>query len=222
VTKNYIALFTTLFLLVTGCSVERNIKIDARLSLPPVVRQLPLHIGVHYNPEFIEFTNKFELIGCGPNGRRDKTYIFFIFPIGVASRDFFEQCISGMFASVQPISDPHQFSKQLSPIDGWLEPKIESFNWETDCTNDFLSDFRFISSIAYSVNLYDSNSQLVTSIKFRGLSFVNVKDFKFQDNSLGAERAIQDAMGKFMIDFYDLPEVQQWLSNHVVVPGSSQ
>jgi len=50
-TKHFMALFITLILCVAGCSVERSLKLDARLPLPPAVKPAPLHIGVYYGPD---------------------------------------------------------------------------------------------------------------------------------------------------------------------------
>lgn len=225
-TKKYLTLFTTLFLFMVGCSFERTLKLDARLSRPPAVKQIPLRIGVYYNPEFTDFTKKLELIGCGPNGRKDKSGIFFTFTIGEASKDLFDQCISSMFTAVLQIPSPRHCSNHASSIDGWLEPKIESFNWETICSNDFFSQGRIVARVVYSVNLYGCDGRLVTSIESIGSSSEHPKVCLTKDckDSLATEQAMQDAMAKFMIDFYDQPEVQQWLSSHIVVPpaGSLQ
>lgn len=218
--NKYITLFVILTLFMAGCTIERTLKLDARLSLPPAINKIPLHIGVYYNPNFIEYTPKFQLIACGPNGRKDESGLHFIFPVGVASRDLFDQCISSMFASVVLISDPKQFASQVSFIDGWVEPKIESFNWEMECTSDYFSTGRLTASIVYSVNLYNSDGHLVTSIKSIGTS-VEHPELCFQNckDSIVTEQAIRDGMAKFMIDFYERPEAQQWASSHTGVKG---
>lgn len=217
--KNYMTLFTTLFLLMAGCSFEQNVKLDARLSIPPAVKQMPQHIGVYYSPEFIEFKKKIEL-GCLRNGKWEKTSFFFTFPVGTASRDLFNQCLSSMFTSVETIPAPHLRSNQAFSIDGWLEPKIESFNWEMNCTNDYFSAGSFTATIVYLIKIYDSDGHLVTSIKAMGTSTAKSPKPCFKDcRDSPTEQAIQDAMAKFLIDFYDRAEIQQWLSNHVTVPG---
>jgi hypothetical protein len=53
-------LLTILVLLEAGRS--HTVKFDTRLALSPAVKQIPLHVGVYYSPEFVEYTKKAELI----------------------------------------------------------------------------------------------------------------------------------------------------------------
>jgi hypothetical protein len=217
-------LLTALALLTAGCSFERNIKLDARLPLPPAFKQMPLNIRVYYSPEFVGYTKKIELIGCGPNGRKDKTGIFFIFPIGTSSRDLFDQIIESMFTSVTRTSGASLSFSNTQSIDGLLELRIESFDWETECTRDYLSTGRFLARVSYVINLYDSpDGRLLSSIRVEGQGTEDprlcLKDCK---DSIAAEQAIQDAMAKFMTDFQKQPEVRAWLSSHASMPGYHQ
>ena len=217
------ALLTASFLLFTGCSLERNLKLDARLPLPPAVKQMPVHIGLYYSPEFVKYARRIELIGCGPSGRRDRSGIYFVFPVGTASEDLFDQVIGSMFAKIISTSSPSQTSNNVSSVDGLLEPQIESFHWETVCSKDYLSTGKFAARVRYVINLYSPDGHLVLSMRVEGfgtekpkLCFADCKD------SLAAEQAMQDAMAKFMIEFPEQPEVKQWLSTRVPVPGNDQ
>jgi hypothetical protein len=211
-TKHFMVLLITLFLFMAGCSIERSLKLDARLPLSPAVKQAPLHIGVYYSPEFIDYTKKIELIGCGPSGRRDRYGIFSIFPVGAASRDLFDQITAGMFAFVTRVADPSQPLSDTSSVDGLLELRIESFDWGTMCTKDYLSTGKFTASVCYVINLYSSEGSLVASMRVEGLGIEKPKlclvDCK---DSLAAERAMQDAMARFMIEFSEQPQVREWL-----------
>jgi len=207
------ALLIILVLFVAGCSFEHILKFDTRLPLSPAVEQIPLHIGVYYSPEFVEYTKKAELIGCGPNGRKDRWDIFYIFPVGTTSRDLFDQIVTSMFTTVTRTSKPSQSLNSASSIVGLLEPRIESFDWDTVCSDKYLSNGKFIAKVRYVINLYDSlDGHLVASMHTEGqhtekprLCFLDCKD------SFGAAEAIQDAMAKFMIDFYEQSEVKRWL-----------
>lgn len=220
-TKHFMALFITLLLCVTGCSVERSLKLDARLPLPPAVRQVPLHIGVYYSPEFIDYTKKIEFIGCGPSGRRDSYGIFFIFPVGAASRDLFDQVAAGMFAAVTRVADPSQPFRDTSSLDGLLELRIESFDWGTMCTKDYFSTLKFTASVRYVIDLYSSGGSSVASMRVEGLGIEKLKPCLVDcKESLAAERAMRDAMAKFMVEFSEQPQVREWLLARGAAGGS--
>jgi len=203
------ALLTILVLSVAGCSY--TVKFDARLPVSPAVEQIPLRVGVYYSPEFVEYTKKAELIGCAPNGRKDRWGIFYIFPVGTTSREVFDQIITSMFATVTRTSGPPQSLIGASSLDGMLEPRIESFDWDTVCSDRYFSSGKFMAKVQYVVNLYDSlDGHLVASIRAEGQH--SEKPKLSLDNNYGAAGAIQDAMAKFVIDFYEQPEVKRWLS----------
>ena len=216
--KTQIALFVALCLMLMGCAVERNVKLDVRLPLHPAIEQVPLRIGLYYSPEFLAFTKKFE-VACSPSERSD---IFFNFPIGAASRDLFDQIIASMFTSVTRLSNLSQSANRESSLDGLLEPQIESFAWESVCSKpNTLS--HLLASIRYRVNLYDPGGQLVASMQMEGFGyerprvcFGNCKD------SFATEQAIQDAMAKFMLEFCDQPEVKHWTSTLGISCGDRQ
>ncbi len=213
-------IITTVFILfLAGCSIEHTLKLDARLPIPPAVKQYPLYVGVYYSPEFIDYTKKIELIGCGPNGRRDRFGIFFAFPIGTATRDLFDQIIANMFktATIMSIS-PHS-SGNVQSVDGVFEPRIESFTWDTLCTKDYFSTGQFSTTVSYVIDLYDPESHLVLSMHVEGRGVEKPK-LCFQDScnvSVGVKQAIQDAMAKFMTDFEEQSEVKLWLETRIPV-----
>lgn len=223
----YGVLLIAFILFTTGCSFEYKLKFDARLPLSPAVKPTPLNVGVYYSQEFLEYTKRVEMIACGPSGRKDKTGIFFIFPVGTASREVFDQIIASMFATVTTASRPSQFSGDTSPIDYLLEPRIESFDWGTMCSNDYVSKWRSRAKVSYVINLYNTiDSRLVTSMHVEGQSILLKPKACFMlggcNESLGVAQAIQDAMARFMIDFYEQPEVKQWILSHVSASGNSQ
>jgi hypothetical protein len=214
-------LITILVLLVAGCSVERNLKLDARLPLPPAIKQIPFHMGVYYSPEFIGYTKNFELIACGPNGRRDRTDIFFKFPVGTASRDIFDQIIESMFITITRTSSP---ISNTSPVDALLEPQIELFDWDMVCSKDYLSTGIISARISYVINLYSGpDLHLVASMRVEGRS-AEKPELCFRDcrDSIAAEQAMQDAMARFITEFYEQPEVKRWLSASVVLPSNQR
>ncbi len=223
-TKIYSAIIAAFILLTTGCSIERTLKLDAQLPLPPAVKQNPIHIGVYYSPEFVEYKKRIEVILCGPYGRRDQSGVFFTFPIGTSSKDLFDQCISSMFSTVTKISDPPPFTKNTPTLDGVLEPRIESFDWDIVCSQNYFSTGKFSAIVRYLISLYDSDGHLVTSMHLEGRGLEkpllclgdNCKD------SRAAEQAMRDAIAKFMIDFQEQPEVKRWLLTRISAPGKHE
>ncbi|MBP1749402.1 MAG: hypothetical protein H6Q52_1941, partial [Deltaproteobacteria bacterium] len=150
--------------------------------------------------------------------------ILFIFPVGTASRDVFDQVIASMFATVTTASGPSRSLGETSPIDGLLEPQIESFDWDTTCSNDYFSHWKSTARVSYVINLYNSlDGHLVASMHVEGKSILLKPKVCFMsrdcDESLGAAQAIQDAIAMFMIDFYEQPEVKKWISSHVSASG---
>jgi hypothetical protein len=75
--------------------------------------------------------------------------------------------------------------------------------------------------VSYIINLYNGpDGQLVSSMHVEGRSIEKPKDLFFHiKDSLAAEQAMQEAMARFMIDFYERPEVKQWIATRVLVSG---
>jgi hypothetical protein len=221
--KIYTLLFTSLILLITGCSVERNLKLDARVPLPPAFQKIPLHIGVYYSPEFVEYTKKLEMLSCGPHGRRDRFDIFFIFPIGAASKDLFDQITASMFTKVTVTSVPSRSLNTALPLDEILEPEVDFFKWDTLCSKDYFSEGKMAAAVGYTIRVYGPDGRPLTKILVKGLSIEKPK-LCFRDcrDSLVTEKAIQDAMAKFMVEFPEQPAVRQWLSTAVKRSGKVQ
>jgi len=195
------------------------VKFDARLPVSPAVDQIPLHVGVYYSPEFVEYTKKAELIGCGPNGRRDKWGIFYIFPVGTVSRDLFDQIVASMFVTATRTSGPPQSLNGAPSIDGLIEPRIESFDWDMVCSAEYFSSGKFMAKVRYVIDLYDSlDGHLVASMPAEGEHIEKPK--LSLDPNFGAKGAIQGAMAKFILDFYHRSEVKAWVSTRM--SGSQQ
>jgi hypothetical protein len=225
--KIYRTLVAVFLLLISGCAIEHSKKMDARLALPPIANQLPLRIGVYYSPEFIEYTPKVGALEICERNRSDvpsKSNIFIlIFPVGSSSRDLFDQMASSMFTTVIRTAGPSQSSGHLS-LDGVLEPRIESFEWYAMCEEIKKDPNKLLKNaarVSYIINLYNGpDGQLVSSMHVEGRSIEKPKDVFFHiKDSLAAEQAMQEAMARFMIDFYERPEVKQWIATRVLVSG---
>ena len=208
-------LFAALFLIVAGCSVERNLKLDARLSLSPAFQPIPVRVGVFYSPEFLAATKKIEL-KCRPNERTD---IFFIFPLGQASSELFDQIAASIFASVRRLSGRVPSADEKGTVDGVLELRIVAFEWKPQCPQE--KSYHILSRISYTVNLFDPDGRLITSAGISGVGSEKPKPcFSGCKDSYATERAIRDAMADFMLRFFERPEVKEWLSKRNMPEGS--
>jgi hypothetical protein len=223
--KIFRTLVAVFFLLVSGCAYEHTKKMDVRLPLPPIAKQLPLRIGVYYSPEFIEYTQKVGQLELFERNRSDvpsKANLFIlIFPVGSSSRDLFDQITSSMFTTVIRTAGPSQSSGHLS-LDGLLEPRIESFEFYGVKENP--KSPHIAASVSYVINLYNGpDGQLVSSMHVEGRSRESTKSlFSHIKDNPTAEHAMQEAMARFMIDFYERPEVKQWIATRVLVSGDHQ
>jgi hypothetical protein len=221
VAMSYRTLVIAFILIMTGCSLERTVKLDTRLPHPPAVKQMPLHMGVYYSPEFLGYTERKQLIMCGPSGRRDPSGIYFIFPVGTASRDLFDQIIGSMFTEITSMTGP---LTDTSSVDALLEPQIEFFDWDMVCSKDYLSTGIISAKVSYVIHLYNGpDRHLVASLHVEGRSSEKPElCFKECRDSLAAEQAMQDAMARFITEFYEQPEVKRWLPASVVLPRNQR
>lgn len=216
---NLAGLLAGLLLALTGCTVERTLKLDARLSRPPVVRQLPRRVGVYYSPEFVGYSRTIGLMSCGLDGRRGDLGVYFIFPIGPASRELFDQIAARMFATVTPVAAPPPYPGGRPPLDGILVPQIASFDWNLLCGQ---ATGYYEARVVYLIALYDGvDGRLVATLPVvgRGLEKPKVCLRDCRD-SVGTEQALRDAMAAFMVEFPEQPEVRQWLSRPAPAPGA--
>lgn len=204
-------LLAAFFMIMTGCSNVRNVKLDARLPISPAVKQLPLNVATYYSPEFTDYTKRFELMICGTNGKKNKVGFAYIFPVGASSRELFDQIITSMFTTVTNASSISQSFSDTVHVDGIIEPRIDSFNWDAWCT-----DANIRADISYVINLYNGlDRKLVTSMHVKGWSIEKPRPCIFNcKHGAATEQAIQAAMANFIIEFYEQPDVKQWLLTH--------
>lgn len=216
----YRTLAIAFIIIMTGCSHERTAQLDTRLPRSPVVKQMPLHVGVDYSPEFLGFTARKEIIFCGPSGRKDSTRIYYTFPIGAASRDLFDQIIESMFTEITRTAGT---LTNTSSVDALLEPQIEFFDLDFVCSQDSLSEETISAKVNYVIHLYNGpDRHLVVSFHVGGQSRERPYLVVRNAGKTLAEQAMRDAMARFMIEFQDNPEVKRWLSTRSAVTGTQQ
>jgi hypothetical protein len=217
--RNFLIL-PLMILLILGCTVERNVRLSTRLSVPPAFRPLPVHVGLFYESDIHNYKKRIELIGCGPHGRRDHYDIFFVFPVGEASRELFDQIAASMFRQVTVMANPSSPSGKTQAVDGFLELRIDSFEWGTVCTKDYLSTGKYFANVGYVISLYDADGRFLVSIPVNGTAIEKPKPcWKDCRDSPAAQTAIRDAAARFMVTFPERPEVREWLSRRR--PGSA-
>jgi hypothetical protein len=207
--------------------MTRMVKLDARLPLSPIVEKLPLHVGVHYSPEFLVYVRKFPFIMCADGGRSpiSDSGMSYAFPVGTASKDLFDQVIASMFTIATRSSDQSSPLSGVTSFDGVFELQIVSFDWASSCFyGKWTPKGRFITRVSYTISLYSKDGHLVTSMNFNGEGSEKYEVCFFVDceKSLATEEAMLDAMAKFMIEFREQPEVKRWLSTLSAGQGNNQ
>jgi hypothetical protein len=92
------------------------------------------------------------------------------------------------------------------------------------CSQDYLSTGIIVAKVSYVIHLYNGpDRHLIASIHVEGRSREHPElCLKECRDSLAAEQAIQDSMARFIIDFYDQPEVKRWISTHSTTTGYRQ
>jgi len=194
--------FTILFLL-ASCACTRYIELNPKLDKQSLYDPIPLTVGYYKNPELI---NRLEERDYNRSGS-------FVFPIGQASTELFEQILATMFAKVVPT--PNRNIKRFSgtqQLAGIIDIDITEFFSSVD---SMYTGNPFPYSITYKISITDSFGNPVAS--WPVTSHCNTSQAcpgrLFCTHSDVVEFVMQDAMAKFMVDFHNKPEITKWLSD---------
>jgi hypothetical protein len=134
------SLFAFCFLLL-GCN--KNVTISEVEHYPkPLLKPLPLKIGVHYNDGF----RKYETSEWVLNIR-----------LGKANIALFDYILSHVFEEVTPVQNLSEVNEDMGNFDIILEPSITSYS----CNFDFITDYSKVKcqvNITYAIAFYSLNS----------------------------------------------------------------
>jgi len=138
-----------------------------------------------------------------------------VFPIGQASAKAIEDAAGRVFLRVVPISQPPGPGVS-GQFDAVLEPRIENFALDVP----FLKTSAHRAEVTYLFTLYDAGSVPVAAWTVSGVG-ESPGGFTFSYTKWPAEaanRAIEDAMRKFVEGTADEPEIRIWLDRTSPAP----
>jgi len=201
----------TLPLLLFGCT--RTVTLQPRLiaHLPPTA-EVPLAVGVHYSAEFRNYEHSYT-----PAARAYKA----ILPLGSASAALFKDLFPKVFKKVVWLESRVPEPGARAALAAIIEPKVESFSFYD---LGFRGRRRRVGApdtvgyravITYRFMLYTPEGKEIGSWTTKGVGYGYPGEGLFFPNSSpdreAAELALQDAEGKFVSAFEEVPEAKRWL-----------
>ncbi|MDP6264744.1 MAG: hypothetical protein QGG98_05760 [Pseudomonadales bacterium] len=185
--------------LIAGCGTSVAVK----GTLPtPVVRQIPLHVGVLYTSEFKEFLHTERV-------RERGTYKI---DIGQQNYSFFQRLFEAMFVESREVSAPPLSSKDSKGLAGIIVPKITKYGF----LSPHISGLKFYSaSIQYHMTIYDMDGVPLAEWDVVGYGKTPSSSFG-EGEALGEATmlAIRDGGARIAMETVEQPGVRKWLSSN--------
>jgi hypothetical protein len=187
-----------------------NTSVTVEGSLPtPLVRKLPLNMGVYYPPAFRDFTHKEKIYEQGT----------WTVDMGTQNLEFFRGMFTAMFDQTVEIQDLHiptgdevGAGNVLVPegLDGIIVPEIAKYGFLTPQ----ISGLNFFSaSIHYRINIYDKAGNL--AVNWMVVGYGKSPTSMFRDGEALKDAtilAIRDGGARIAIGTFQHPAVIKWLS----------
>ena len=198
-----VVLITAVF--ATGCST--SVKVEG--SLPtPLVKSLPLKMGVYYSPEFRNFTHEEKIFQQGT----------FSVNMGSQNLQFFQAMLGAMFEQLQEVKDLQlpaenkvgaKVLRVPEHLDGIIVPEILKYGFLTPQ----LSGLNFFSvSIHYRLRIFDKTGDLASDWVLVGYGKSPNKAFASGSAlSEATAQAIRDGGAKIATGTFKQPAVVKWL-----------
>jgi hypothetical protein len=201
-----VAVVVVCLILSAGCAT--NVTVEG--SIPtPVVRKLPLNMGVYYPPAFKDFTHQEKIFEQGT----------WTIEMGTQNLEFFRGMFAAMFDQVVeiqeldiPSGDAVGAGSVSVPenLDGIIVPEIAKYGFLTPQ----ISGLNFFSaSIHYRISIYDEAGNLAVNWVVVGYGKSATSIFG-DSEALGDAtiRAIRDGGARISIGTFQHPAVLKWLS----------
>ncbi len=185
--------------LLSGCSsmVPLNPKIDN----PPTVTKIPFSVGVYYAPEFRACARQFYI------GQHQPFNVF----AGKASIGLFDEVFQIIFKRAVPVISRPPLPPGGPIVAAVIELKIEKF--EIVSKPKFLElKNAFDAEISYQFILYTPEGEQIVSSTYTADETISASCFLIgKPGGAATDIVMQEAAKKFMSDFPNLPQVQQWI-----------
>jgi hypothetical protein len=184
---------------VAGC-MTTSVEVDEEAQFPiPLVKKLPLSVGLHMPPELLDYVHTEDL---GDDGS-------FSIDISDAQPTVFQNLFTGMFEGMASIDDPTQPGADVA---GTLVPRIAEMQFSTpfQTRTDYFEVW-----IRYQFELYNRDGDRLGDWQLTAYGKANTQNYGLNTTSptlrAAALQACRDAMAFFTVQFTREPLVQSWL-----------
>ena len=165
----------------------------------PGVSQIPLAVGVYYDTAFRTYEHYFVIGSYG-----------FDISLGKSSIALFDEILPIMFKRVEAVISRPPLPPGDAKVAAVIEPKIEEFK----LVHPWVLVGTFNVECTYRFTLYTPEGDQIVSSTFMGQGKKYNYHGAFSPYHAPGEAtslAMQEATEKFMSDFPNLPQVQQWI-----------
>lgn len=184
--------------LITACGTSVSVK----GTLPtPLVKKIPLRVGVHYTDEFKHFLHE---------ERVDQRGTYKI-DIGQQNYSFFQRLFEAMFLETTEVSAPPLSAEEGEGLAAVIIPKIEKYGF----LSPHISGLKFYSaSIHYHMAIYDLDGVPLAEWDVVGYGKSPTRSFG-EGEALGEATmlAIRDGGARIAMEAIDQPSVSKWLAS---------
>ena len=178
-----------------GCTKSVSLKVDAQVPVP-VVAQIPVDIGVLYEPQFRDHIYT-EDTDDRPDWKIES---------GSSQVALFNQVLPPMFRSVKEVS-----AIPAAGVQAVLSPPIEDMQFALpyETKSDLYEVW-----IKYNIRLFDPEGKLIASWPVSGYGKSSEELLKSKDAGLNSAMnlALRDAGAKLALDFDKNVDVRSWLA----------
>jgi hypothetical protein len=183
----------------TLASCTTNVVVEGTVPTP-LVRKVPVNVGVFYGENFKNFQHTEDLDTEGT----------FKINLGDQNLTFFQNLMTSMFDQVQILNDPEPMSAKEAGLDAIVIPKIEKYGFLTPG----LSGLKFFSaSIHYRITMMDTEGNQLADWTVVGYGKGEGGVFS-SDDALGEATmlAIRDGGARISIGLPQQPKVAEWVA----------
>lgn len=184
--------------LIAGCVLFVPLKPEVKRTLD--MTEIPLSVGIYYDPKFRTYEHHFSVGTTSYN-----------FYLGKASVELFNETFPILFKSAVPVISRPPLPPVMTKVAAVIEPKIEEFK---EAHPLFLIGTTFSAEITYRLTLYNLEGEQIISSTFMGQGEMPASPFNYsRPPGKATSIAMQEAAEKFMSEFPNLPQVQQWIKD---------
>ena len=192
--------FATVGLGLLAACTSTTVAVDEDTSFPvPLVRKLPITVGLHLPDSLRHFVHEEDL---GDDGT-------FAINIGDAQPTVFGNLFAGMFDTALLIDDP---THPAADVSGTLVPTITELQFSTpfQTRTDYFEVW-----IRYHFQLYNRDGDLHGEFDLTAYGKANTQNYGLNHTPptlrAAALQACRDLMAAFTVEFIQQPVVQSWL-----------